>query len=85
MDDCMEWEKCGQHGYGGKTARAHRVVFFLTNGWWPKVVRHTCDNKRCVNPVHLLGGTQKENIQDSIERGLHHFVKNKYVMERENG
>lgn len=33
------------------------------------VLRHTCDNKQCVNPNHLLPGTQLENIQDMIARG----------------
>ncbi|UGO47583.1 HNH endonuclease [Morganella phage vB_MmoP_Lilpapawes] len=32
------------------------------------VVRHTCDNKRCVNPNHLLLGTRKENTHDMLER-----------------
>lgn len=33
-----------------------------------KVVRHTCDNRRCINPEHLLLGTQLDNIQDMVDR-----------------
>lgn len=33
------------------------------------VARHTCDNPRCVNPDHLVEGTQKDNIGDAVQRG----------------
>jgi hypothetical protein len=32
------------------------------------VVRHTCDNRSCVNPNHLEIGTQRDNINDKVER-----------------
>ena len=32
------------------------------------VIRHTCDNPRCVNPTHLVQGSNKDNTQDMIER-----------------
>jgi hypothetical protein len=32
------------------------------------VVMHKCDNPRCVNIEHLRLGTQKENVQDSIDK-----------------
>ena len=34
-----------------------------------QVVRHTCDNTRCVNPEHLLIGTLADNNRDRAERG----------------
>jgi hypothetical protein len=33
------------------------------------IVRHRCDNPRCVNPDHLQLGTQKENMMDMHVRG----------------
>ena len=33
------------------------------------VVRHKCDNPKCINPEHLELGTQQDNVQDSVQRG----------------
>lgn len=33
------------------------------------VVRHTCDNPRCINPDHLIGGTKADNNRDRVVRG----------------
>lgn len=30
---------------------------------------HTCDTPACVNPDHLLVGTQKDNIYDMMSKG----------------
>ena len=30
------------------------------------VARHTCNNKACINPDHLIEGSQQENIRDSL-------------------
>jgi hypothetical protein len=75
MNDCIEWPhgKTGP-GYGsvtiaGKQRSVHRLVFFLANGYYPPVVRHKCDNPCCYNVDHLLGGTAKDNVMDSVTRG----------------
>lgn len=50
-----------------------RVVYCSANGIAlaaidDKVIRHECDNPRCLNPAHLLLGTQLDNVQDSVQR-----------------
>lgn len=54
-----------------KRILSHRAAYIAWNGPIPEglVVRHTCDNRRCINPEHLILGTQKQNIQDAVDRG----------------
>lgn len=73
---CWEWTGARRgDGYGhvsinGRDHGAHRVAFTIANGHWPiGVVRHKCDNPRCVNPEHLEEGTQSQNVADCINRG----------------
>ncbi|TFC92063.1 MULTISPECIES: hypothetical protein [Cryobacterium] len=33
------------------------------------MARHTCDNPPCIEPSHLLDGTQAENVADAVARG----------------
>lgn len=61
----------GRFSAGGKRYKAHRVSFVITYGGIPDshVVRHECDNPKCVNPHHLITGTQLENDMDRTIRG----------------
>ena len=62
----------GAFAYGRKRpGYAHRFSYELHCGPVPDgmVVMHKCDNKKCVNPDHLQVGTQKENINDSVNKG----------------
>jgi len=51
-----------------KPTTKHRKVYYESTGELPEVVRHKCDNPRCINPDHLEGGTQKDNMQDCVRR-----------------
>jgi hypothetical protein len=48
-----------------------RYLYQKKYGEIPKgmVLRHTCDNRICINLNHLLIGTTQDNIRDKIERG----------------
>lgn len=85
MSACIDHGKSGdKNGYaktrmpklfGRKTLRLHRVVFFKHHGFWPEVVMHTCDNPRCINPEHLVAGTNALNVQDRVNKGRsNHFI-----------
>lgn len=65
-------------GYGqvrrqGKTWLAHRWAAHVAIGPCPpgNVVRHTCDNRLCINPAHLMYGTQGDNLNDRKERHMY--------------
>ena len=51
------------------TTTKHRKVHYEATGEWPPVVRHKCDNARCINADHLEGGTAAQNNGDMMERG----------------
>lgn len=76
MEDCVFY-KGRNRGYyrqvslNGKLCGAHRLVYTMSHGPIPEgmVVRHTCDNPACENPNHLIIGTQRDNIQDTMDRG----------------
>lgn len=76
-DTCWEWQgsrrgdSYGQLSINSHHYAAHRLSFYLANQYWPPVVRHKCDNRICVNPHHLEGGTQTDNMQDVVQRGRH--------------
>lgn len=77
VGDCIEYTTCrDDKGYGKvmidrKRAGAHRVSYEVNNGRIPdgQMVRHTCDNPPCINPAHLVLGTNDQNMADMVERG----------------
>jgi hypothetical protein len=81
---CWEWIGCTHKGYGrfessgismsalkSKKRGAHQVSYEAYKGKIPSglVVRHTCDNPLCINPDHLILGTQAQNVADREARG----------------
>lgn len=81
-NDCWEVSShaVNAHGYpvvwrDGKQNYAHRLSYQDSKG--PigdgMVLRHTCDNRKCINPDHLIPGTQLENIADRVARNRSAF------------
>lgn len=84
-EDCWEWTaKSKISGYGviGKGGRksskilAHRLSYIIHNGgiddldgYHGTVIMHKCDNRLCVNPKHLLAGSQADNVKDMDAKG----------------
>lgn len=80
MSECVDHGK-RRHAAGyayvrhsGKRVRLHRLIYCQKAGVALEdidglVVRHTCDNAWCINPEHLIIGTQADNIRDAVERG----------------
>lgn len=85
-DQCWEWlgatmpNGYGRVKLGGRAWLAHRAAYFMAHGSIPTprkkghaatVIRHTCDNRRCCNPAHLIPGTAKDNATDLVRRRRH--------------
>lgn len=80
-DKCWNWTGSSRRrGYGrfciqvapnkDKSFVSTRVAYAITHGSCPidKVIMHSCDNPSCVNPAHLIPGTNKENSQDMVSK-----------------
>ena len=73
---CWPWaEEVDKNGYGifrykGRLYRAQRLAYMAQYGGLDPalVIRHTCDTASCIRWLHLIAGTQRENIQDAMER-----------------
>lgn len=78
MKNCIKWHGCVKNGYGwrtwlGETTTAHRIEYCKANGLRLEdiqgmIIRHKCDNPLCINPEHLVVGTQQQNVNDMHER-----------------
>lgn len=77
LEACWEWTGSRWNGYGtlsgdgGATLKAHRASWSLFRGEIPNGlhVLHHCDNRACVRPSHLFLGTNRDNMQDMVNKG----------------
>jgi hypothetical protein len=73
--ECLLWIGMGG-AYGhvrrhGRRELVHRLAFELAHGPLDpgQVVRHRCHATRCVNPAHLVSGTDADNVADRVAAG----------------
>ena len=69
---CIETPTLGARKvrFKGRQMPAYRFIFCVLYGvvaGYDDVVRHRCDNRRCINPDHLELGSRGENLQDERE------------------
>lgn len=83
--ECIDHKRVGDkdgyastqmHPFKGsiEKVKLHRLIYCLYNNVYignidGKVIIHTCDNPRCINPFHLALGTTKDNVNDRVSKG----------------
>ena len=84
LGECWETKRDRQIiSFRNKMKLSSRISYYLEHGDIPegKVIRHLCDNSKCINPKHLEIGTQQDNINDRTLRNRtckgtnHHAAK----------
>jgi hypothetical protein len=57
--------------WNGEHWLIHRFFYIWYKGEVPfnHIVMHTCDNRRCANPDHLVTGTGQDNYNDALSKG----------------
>lgn len=77
QNQCWEWSGAiDTYGYGvfyfkGKIHKSHRLMYEIHYAEPLNNLHclHTCDNRKCVNPLHLFSGTNSDNVKDKIKKG----------------
>ena len=83
--NCLEWTgRVEENGYARirrensrERVLVHRLAWELLVGPVPAglFVLHHCDNRICVNVVHLFTGTARDNSQDMLQKGRANKVR----------
>jgi hypothetical protein len=74
-NECWNWKKAARKGGGGilgfrgKSTQAPLVAYTIAFGAPPKgtPIRHTCKNKLCCNPKHLIATSKGELLERNDE------------------
>ena len=93
INECWGWTgTISSSGYGlfwptqRETWNAHRYMYGVMNSFEElegKDIHHTCRNRVCVNPLHLVALTEKEHGKES-PKALQEFCINGHEFTREN-
>ena len=88
VNSCLEWQGCyNTDGYprvswkGSSNGKLHRIIWELHTNQSADglVVRHACDNPRCINPNHLDIGNLVDNVNDRTQRDRSQGLKKRDV------
>jgi hypothetical protein len=81
-NECWNWVGSIVGGYGHfhagpKVKKAHRLSYENRWGTIPDglIVMHSCDNRACVNPKHLVLGTIFDNNKDRDTKKRHRSLR----------
>lgn len=66
---CIETDTEGPRKvrFMGRQVAAYRLIYCVLNGrvaGYSDVIRHRCNNRRCINPEHLDIGSRADNLLD---------------------
>jgi hypothetical protein len=76
-DGCWLWQGFkyrngyAMAAYRGVNGRVHRHVYQIHKGPIPEDwdCCHTCDNRHCINPLHLFAASRATNVRDMLAKG----------------